>query len=763
MKKQTPIISVDVGGKGPSLGDFYGIFFEDLNHAADGGLYAQMIQNPSFEFGKMDNRSYDNSTGWTTVGDADVRYKNVGGVFEKNPWYAEIAGGPGAGLVNGGYNGMYIENGKTYNLSFFAKGAMRIAVSLVDENGGAIGTQELQLTDDWARYEVSLSAIGGALKGGLSFCLMESGRIALDAMILLPADADGIFRPDLLEALKELKPKFMRFPGGCLVHDGDLDPSSRTSCYCWKNTLGAPEARGSRRNNWGYNQTLGLGYYEYFILCEKLGCEPLPVLPAGWNPHSKKACPEYDMGLWINDALDLVEFANGGTDTVWGKVRSELGHPAPFGLKYLAIGNEEVGEEFPPRYELIAKAVREKYPKIKLIHSAGPFPAGSEYKRGWSAARKAGADLIDEHYYTSPQWMLANIDRYAGFSNRKPKVFLGEYASWGSTMFNALAEAAYMTGLENSAHAVSLTCYAPLFCNVDYKNWSPDLIYFDNHRVCRSLSYYVQKLFSNNQPDSLLPFTTDGVGTASPIVMPILGKLEIGSCGAEGRITDARIINLDNGDTVSFGDIDISADTRRVLSEINLPDCEFCFKFTKTGGGWNRGIQLNFGMKDQENRICWDLGGWQNQDCMITSVVDGRGTCLDQSLFTLEGGREYDLCLKIKGRKITTLIDGIVVNQCEDKIPEIRDLYVTAGKIKSTGEVVVKAVNINPRKFRARLELGGGAWKGKVWTLSGKLEDENSFESESAPVETEFSASRGGLTMDFPAQSLTVIRIKKEK
>ncbi len=762
MKNKTPVISVDVNGKGAALGDFYGIFFEDLNHAADGGLYAQMIQNPSFEFGKMDNPNYDNSTAWTALGGADVRFKKIGGLFEKNPWYAELAGEAGCGLANSGYKGMYFEKDKEYRLSFFAKGAIKVAVTLGDAEGGELGRGELQLTDEWARYEVVLKSAETSAEGRLCFRLLEDGRIALDAMIMLPVESDGIFRPDLLEALKELTPRFMRFPGGCLVHDGDLDPESRTSCYCWKNTLGAPEARGTRRNNWGYNQTLGLGYYEYFLLCEKLGCEPLPVLPAGWNPHRRAACPEYDMDTWINDALDLVEFANGDTGTVWGKVRAELGHPRPFGLKYMAIGNEEVGEEFPPRYELIAKAVREKYPKIKLIHSAGPFPAGSEYKRGWTAARKAGADLIDEHYYTSPQWMLANVDRYAGFSSRRPKVFLGEYASWGSTMFNALSEAAYMTGLENAAHAVSMTCYAPLFCNVDYKNWTPDLIYFDSRRVCRSLSYYVQKLFANNQPDSLLPVTAEGVGVSAPVVMPILGKLEIGSCGAEGYIKDARVINLDNGDTVSFGEMELKADTRRVLSEINLPDCEFRFRFIKTGGEWNRGIQVNFGMKDEKNRVCWDIGGWQNQDCMITSTVDGRGTCLDQVLFTLEGGREYDLCLRVQGRRITTLVNGAIVNRCEDKIPEIRDLYYTAGKIKDTGEVVFKAVNLNPKRFRARLELGGGAWKGKMWILSGKLEDENTFENEITPVEKDFSAARGGLTVDFPAQSVTVIRVNNK-
>ncbi len=760
MKKETPVISVDTGGKGPSMGNFYGIFFEDLNHAADGGLYAQMLQNPSFEFDGVDNPGYDHSTGWTAFGGADLRFRDKGGLFGKNPWYADIAANEaGGGVRNMGFGGMYFEKGKDYVLTFFAKGSVRLAVALENGEGDTLARGELAITDDWARYELTLAPSEETVKGALSVTLLEGGRIGLDGMALMPA-GDGVYRRDLLEALKELKPRFMRFPGGCLVHDGSLDPEARDSCYCWKNTLGAPEARPSRRNNWGYNQTLGLGYYEYFMLCEELGCEPLPVLPAGWNPHRRAVCPEYDMGRWIQDALDLVEFANGGTDTVWGKVRGELGHPAPFKLKYLAIGNEEVGEEFPPRYKLIAGAVKEKYPKIKLIHSAGPFPGGSEYKRGWAAARATGAELIDEHYYTSPQWMLANVDRYAKFSSRKPKVFLGEYASWGSTMFNAAAEAAYMTGLENSAHAVAMACYAPLLCNVGYKNWSPDLIYFDNHRVLRTLNYYVQKLFAENQPDFLLPFKTEGIGVAEAVHMPVLGLAEIAGGGVEGRISDARVINLDNGDTVSLGGFELAPDTRRALSEINLPNCEIRFRFVRTGGA-DKGIVLEFGKKDERNRLYWDIGGWQNQDSAISSVIDGRGTCLDQHIFSLKTGREYDLCLRIQGRKITALVDGEVMNVCEDKQPDVRDLYVTAGMIKATGEVVIKAVNVNEKKFRAGINLGGGGWKGTATVLSAGRDEENTFERETVPVTEEISAARGTVTRDFPAVSVTVIRLSQ--
>ena len=319
-----------------------------------------------------------------------------------------------------------------------------------------------------------------------------------------------------------------------------------------------------------------------------------------------------------------------------------------------------------------------------------------------------------------------------------------------------------MTGLENAAHAVAMACYAPLLCNVDYKNWTPDLIYFDNHRVCRTLNYYVQKLFAEHQPDYLLPFELTGVGVSGPVKLPILGLAEIVSCGIEGRITDTKVINLDNKDTVSLGDFDLAGDTKHILSEINLPNCEIRFKLVKTGGRWDKGVVLNFGKKDDDNRLYWDIGGWQNQDCSISSVVDGRGTCLDQHIFTLEGNREYDFCLRVQNRTVTTLVDGKVINKCEDKLPEIKDIYVTVGKVKKTGEVIVKAVNVNEKKQRAKLDLGGGRWTGTMTVLSGGKDDENTFENEIVPVQAEVKAAKGTLALDLPAMSVSVIRIKSE-
>ncbi len=750
-----PTITIDASARSASFGDFYGAFFEDINHAADGGLYAQMVQNPSFEFCAVDNRTYDGLTGWQPLGGADIAVRECGGCLKNNPNFAEIASLEAArcGARNLGFGkGMRFKKGLGYKLGFYAKGALTLRAALTDGER-ELAAREVRLSDNWERYSLSLVAADDSDNGSLSLTFEGGGRIAIDAVTLFPEDAVlELFRPDLAAALKELSPKFLRFPGGCLVHDGSLDPCARDACYRWKNTLAPADERPARRNNWGYNQTLGLGYYEYFLLCEYLGCEPLPVLPAGWNPHRLEACPMEELRPWIDDALDLVEFANGSAETEWGAIRTALGHQEPFGLKYLAIGNEEVGAEFPPRWRAIAAAVREKYPEIKLIHSAGPFCSGSEYDRGWQAARADGADLVDEHYYCAPEWFLANIDRYAAFTENGPKVFLGEYASCGNRFYNAVAEAAYLTGLENAAHAVELTCYAPLFCHADYVNWRPDLIWFDNSRVCKTPNYYVQKLFSANLPDYLLAFKTEGFKEAVPANEPISGDIEITSCGSEGWIWDVRLASPE-GERY-FDNSDVAADFRAELGALS-GDFELSFRFKKGGGHPYKGLDVSFGVEG-ERRIVWEIGGWQNQDCLISSRRDSGASCLDQHIFTLNQGEEYEFRLRVRGREITTFINGAQMNCCEDKLPAPRELYVTCGALKN-GEIIIKAVNVQAEACSAKIEAGGG-FDGSRTVLTGAADAENTLDAETVfPVTEPFSLPSGG-EMTFPPLSVTVIR-----
>ena len=529
--------------KKASMSDFYGIFFEDINHAADGGLYGEMIRNRAFEFSPMDNPSYQALTAWKRIeeGGASVSsfVSNKSPFSKRNPNYLILEinkAGTRAGIKNLGYNsGIAVKENESYNFSCYAKSdkPCEITVSIDNAYGEVITEKSLNITsNEWTEYSFTLTSPVDDFSAVLAVTSKQECKFCLDFVSLFPVktykNRKNGMRSDIAEMLTDLKPKFMRFPGGCLIHDGTLNSDDRNSMYRWKNTIGAVTDRPSRRNNWRYNQSLGLGYFEYFQFCEDIGAKPLPVLPAGYNPHMEQAVPLDEIQEWIDDALDLIEFANGTADTKWGKIRCDMGHAEPFNLEYLAIGNEEVGQGFWDRYDLFHKAIKEKYPQIKIINSAGPFPQGGEFERGWNNAKKNGSDLVDEHYYTSPEWMLANCHRYDNMPSDGPKVFLGEYASWGNTYYNALIEAAYMTGLENNAHAIGLVCYAPLLCNVDYINWQPDMIWFDNHRVYGSANYYVQKMFMNCTGNNLLDVKHDGFD--KPITLgsdKISGNIEI--------------------------------------------------------------------------------------------------------------------------------------------------------------------------------------------------------------------------------------------
>ena len=399
-KAGSSVLTVDTAHPQEPLGDLFGIFFEDINHAADGGLYAEMVQNRSFEFDRIDNPQYHALYAWEKVEEGaqvQLQIETARPYHADSPHYLvmETKGNGRAGIVNLGFgDGFYLEKGETCLFTCYARALedRECLLSVSVEGTECCASAAFAVRDmEWKKYELRLTAERSTTAGRLLLTLSQAGRLALDYVSLFPEKTflgrkNGL-RRDIAQLLCDMKPKFMRFPGGCLVHDGSLNPSDRDSMYRWKNTLGEPENRPARRSNWGYNQTLGLGYYEYFQFCEDIGAKPLPVLPGGYDPHHQRMVPLDEMGPWIQDALDLIEFANGGTDTEWGGLRASLGHPAPFGLEYLGIGNEEVGDAFFERYVLIHRAVREKYPEIKLINTASPFAAGTEYERGWRSAR----------------------------------------------------------------------------------------------------------------------------------------------------------------------------------------------------------------------------------------------------------------------------------------------------------------------------------------------------------------------------------------
>jgi alpha-L-arabinofuranosidase len=774
-------LTVDANNIKEELGDLFGIFFEDLNHAADGGLYAELIQNRSFEYAPIDNLKFHALTAWEKIevdGEAKLTIQTGNSVSYKNPHYLAIdvlVPGNNVGVQNLGYNtGIPLKQGDSYYFTCYAKREQSytepVTISLRSKEGEVYAKQEITLDEDWDKHEFEIVSPVTDTSARLAITVAGRGKVYLDFVSLFPKDTfkgrrNGL-RKDIAEMLAELKPKFMRFPGGCLVHDGSLDPDARDAMYRWKNTIGPVEERPSRRNNWGYNQSLGLGYYEFFQFCEDIHTKPLPVLPGGWDPHHRRAVEMDRLQPWIDDALDLIEFANGDETTTWGKKRIEMGHEEPFGLEYIAIGNEEVGAEFFERYVLFHKAIREKYPEIKIINSGSPFPAGQEYERGWMSAVENGSDLVDEHYYCSPEWFLANHHRYDSFLKDNPKVFLGEYASWGNTYYNALAEASYMIGLERNAHAVGLACYAPMLCNVDYISWQPDLIWFNNHQTYGSANYYVQKLFMNHQGDQLLEIKAENVPESIMISKEpdkISGDIVLATNQSTVEYYDITLTNLDSGEVVSFPSCILGIDQKQFLAHVDWTNYSLSLKAKEKEGF--KGFNIYIGQKDEKNRYLWELGAWQNQDTAIVEFVEGRGSCLSQCLLSVEKNREYQLEIKINGRFFETFVDGEAYHAIESKPVIIEPLYCSASKEIATGDTILKVVNVSEQSQKVNINLlNCDTTKVTLYTLEGySLEAVNDFEHPElvAPTEKELNIDNSCLEYEFKQQSINVVRFSQ--
>ena len=506
----------------------YGLFFEDINYGADGGLYAEMIKNRSFEFPQ-------NFMGWTTFG--NVKLMNDG-PFDRNPHYVRL-GDPGhahkrTGIENEGFFGVTVKKDAEYRFSVWARGEnQKIRVEII--NNSSMGESQVLVANsldinskDWKQYELILKAPVTEAKAHLRIFLASPGAVDLEHVSLFPVDTwkgrkNGL-RKDLVEALRDIKPGVFRFPGGCIVEGTDLDTR-----YNWKNTVGPVENRPLNENRWHYTfphrffpdyfQTYGLGFYEFFLLSEEIGAEPLPVLSCGLacqfqNESEDAHVKVCDLGSYIQDALDLIEFANGDVNTEWGKLRAEMGHPEPFNLKFIGIGNEQWGPEYPEHLKPFVDAIRKAYPDMNVIGSSGPNSEGEQFDYLWPEMAKLKVDLVDEHFYRPEAWFLKEGMRYDKYDSKGPKVFAGEYACHGRgkkwNHFNAaLMEAAFMTNIERNADIVHMATYAPLFAHVEGWQWRPDMIWFDNLKSVRTCSYYVQQLYSHNKGTNVVPLTMD--------------------------------------------------------------------------------------------------------------------------------------------------------------------------------------------------------------------------------------------------------------
>jgi len=584
--QQTYELKLDTKKQGTAISPtMYGLFFEDINFAADGGLYAEMIKNRSFDFPQ-------NLMGWKTFGKITVRKDNP--LFDRNPTYLTLTDAghdhKQTGIENEGFRGIGFKKDATYRFSVWAKKSntseeQKIRIEFIDAKNNIIGKEELIINSvNWQKHQVTITSKATEPKGLLRIFLTTKGSIDVEHVSLFPSETykgrENGLRKDLAQALADIHPGIFRFPGGCIVEGTDLDTR-----YDWKKSVGPVENRPLNENRWNYTfsnrffpdyyQTYGLGFYEYFLLSEDMGAEPLPVLSCGLacqfqNEGMECHVPLNELDPYIQDALDLIEFANGPVTSEWGKLRAEMGHPEPFYLKYIGIGNEQWGQEYVDRLEPFVKAIRAKYPEVQVIGSSGPSAEGKQFDYLWPEMKRLKVDLVDEHYYKDPQWFLDNAGRYDAYDRKGPAVFAGEYAchdhSSGkdNNFMSALYEAAFMTGLERNADIVRMCTYAPLFAHIDGWQWNPDMIWFDNLRSVKTPNYYVQQIYAQNKGTHTMRLTYDD--------KPLTGQDNLYASAVFDKDQQCYIVKLVNtGDSVK--EVKIALSGAKKGTAYTLGDC----------------------------------------------------------------------------------------------------------------------------------------------------------------------------------------------
>ena len=551
--------------------DLMGIFFEDISYAADGGLYAELIQNRDFEYTADDHRGWDAKTAWKLEGEGTTwTIETQAPIHKNNAHYAVLkTTAPGAKLTNEGWDGIPLQKGKKYDFSLFTKGAGPLRVSLV-EGKTIIASKTFKATKEWRQQKVVLTALQSADKASLVIEPLEVGSIHLDFISLFPQETfkghpNGL-RKDLAEVIADLKPRFVRFPGGCATHGQGID-----NIYHWQATVGELWERQPDMNIWSYHQTRGLGFHEYFQFCEDIGAEPLPVLAAGvpcqnsWkggagqqgglpfeadlqgkpSPYTYMGKP-LTMESYLQELLDLIEWANGDAKTSeLAKIRAKAGHPKPFNLKYLGIGNEDlISDTFLKRYHFLIEGIQKVHPEITIVGTVGPFWEGSDYEYGWREAKAKNIPIVDEHYYNSINWYFHHRDFYDNYDRKGTKVYLGEWASKGNNVINALMEAAYLANVERNADVVVMSSYAPLLAKEGHTSWNPDLIYFNNKEVKPTANYFVQRAYGQNAGDKYVYSDLQASYTSTD------GKLTLQSDRLTEYIDKSVVIDSRTGDII---------------------------------------------------------------------------------------------------------------------------------------------------------------------------------------------------------------------
>lgn len=719
----------------------YGLFFEDINFAADGGLYAELIQNRSFEF-------KDGLFNWTQVkrngGTADIKIHNESPLNPDNPHYLRLSiqGEAGqAGVDNSGYGGIAVQKGKRYLFSLYARSLEGfeggLAIRLEGKNGSSLGQSSIGRirSSEWTQYSGTLEARGDDTQARLAVVARGKGTIDIDMVSLFPEDTwkrqtNGL-RADLVETLKDLKPAFIRFPGGCIVEGKNL-----ANAYRWKDTIGDPAQRRMNWNRWAgwnsppeYYQSYGLGFFEFFRLCEDLGAEPLPILNCGMSCQYQDAqlVPLDQLDPYVQDALDLIEYANGPASSPWGAKRAEAGHPAPFHLKYLGVGNEQWGEGYFERYDIFYKAIKAKYPDIQIVTTSGPGSDGRWYDLAWNKFKNGTpAEIVDEHYYRPPQWFLQNDNRYDAFDRNGPKIFAGEYAAHGggrrNTLFAALTEAAFITGLERNSDVVVMASYAPLLAKIGSTQWTPDLVFFDNTRVFGTPSYYVQKMFSEHATGVYLKNELKDIGRPEP-----KPEGRIGLCTWET--------------TAEFKDIKVSRANQTLLSVLKIPDWRvvegqwvfkgqsctqsderiqgaICYagelgwgnytlslKARKTGG--REGFIVAFRRDQNDDGLQWNLGGWGNAKHAIQAVEGNATNILIEAPGSIETDRWYDIRIELSGERVQCFLDGKLIHDINIPVLSTKRVYASCTRDEAAKVLYIKAVNPTAEALSLNVRLEG--------------------------------------------------------
>lgn len=758
MEKENLRLVIDGENKGIDISDnLYGLFFEDINFALDGGMYAEKVINRSFEFAdELANNG--NLHGYTVLKGANLEVINKNGLNENNPSYAKLTTSEkNVGFLNDGFlEGMYFEKDKDYRFTVYIKSDSykdRIKVSLKDKKGNEIGVGYFDdITNEWDKKEVIIKSNETVENGCLSFTLENEGEVFVDMVSLFPVDAyknrENGLRNDMVKMLEELNPTFLRFPGGCIVEGNPLE-----NAYNWKDTVGDVSERKQNENLWlgtknyPYYQSYGVGFFEYFQLCEDLGAKAIPVVNCGMSCQARSVGQTNTLALiddidtYVQDALDLVEFCRGDETTTWGKVRVDMGHPEPFEIEYIGIGNEQWNSEYFERYIYFVEAFREQYPDIKLITTSGPMASGELFDYAWTKIEQHKydevkyADLVDEHYYNEPEWFLKHIDKYDSYDRNGAEVFLGEFAAKSNTLKAALSEAAYMTALEKNSDVVKMVAYAPLFGNTVSSQWTPDMIWFNNSEVFGSVNYYMQKMFANNVGDYIINSQLENVEKIG-----LTGKVGIGTWKTTAVYDDLKVVDNESGkilyandfskeDLESYannyqGKFEILDDEsgNKVIGQVDenspvndtiggsaayfgsddLTNYTYTLRAKKVSG--NEGFLIPFAVKDENNFYHWNIGGWNNTRSCVEEALGGTKNIISEIKgFNIEPNRWYDIKVIVEPTKISCYIDDELIHEVTTK--EIYTVYESTSYDEDTKDVIIKLVNINEEDTEIILDL----------------------------------------------------------